>query len=829
MQQLAEQLRAVGVPSFPCWARYNDAKGKWDKGPAVPKGEAWQMTALRPVADPLLNWSSGVIGVPIPTGVLVVDIDSYKGASRQAIEALLGCTLPWDEGLIQTTIGGGEHYAFNCDWDARQGDSLEGLEGFDTRAAGRGFICSGKGYAPVNHGGVLGLGDSSRLPRLPDGAKAVLERKETAPLERTEHADDTDREDVLDALKHIDPQCSRSQWRNVGYSLKALYVDDDMLGMEVFDAWSAGEYWGGEAPDNYVSDGKGSTEDQWPTFKAEGGVSSSTLYYWAIQGGWRPPARFNAAAAFGPGAAPADAFDALVERIRADGADIKNTGDIVTEIQAAGCNALQVALLAAELKTELSDAGVKDKAVVGHIDGLLRTKPPGEMVNAAPGEYGKNDTDNAVTFLEKYYPDNGLCRCDEEFYAYTGKAWEVRTAATIKGQIYVDMASQRTNESKMAACYRTIAHLVPVRDGQLNGAVGPVIIFQNGILDLTSGHLRPHDQSLFATNIMPYDWTPGAPCPQWCAFLDQAFTGDPERISLLQEWLGYLMTHDYTWQKMLVMLGGPRSGKGTIGRILAALVGKQNFTGGHLSAFASDSFLAGLRTKTVLFIGDAAKRVPPAKVNEVTERLMSISGNDEVNFDRKFMTALSETLPTRVTLAANSVPRLFDDSGALASRLLLLTFDRSHLGAEDLTLGDRLHTEIGGIASWALDGLRRLRQNGKFTQPAACEEEMQDIRDAYSPLMRFLDEACVQEPDVKTLPRDLYDAYRAWAVVEQEDIMKPKTFTASLKDGLRGRGVTYGTQVSDDGVPFRGFNGLRLKDVALERAIQGAFVPKAVI
>lgn len=826
MQQLAEQLRAVGVPTFPCWARYNGKREKWDKGPAVPKGEPWQMTSLRPVTDPFLDWSAGVIGVPIPTGVLVIDLDGYKGASRQAIESLLGCPLPWDDAFIQTTIGGGEHYAFYCDWEARQGDSIDGLQGFDTRAAGRGFICSGKGYAPVMHGGVLGLGTPASLPQLPEAAKAVLGKKEATPNERTETTT-TDKEDVLDALKHIDPECSRAQWRNVGYSLKAIYQDNDGEGLDVFDAWSAGEYWDGNAPSNYVSDGKGSTADQWPTFKAEGGVSSSTLYYWAIQGGWKPPAKFNAAAAFGPDAAPADAFNELVERIRHDGADIKNTGDIVEAIQSAGCNALQVALLAAELKTELNAAGVKDKAVAGHIDGLLRTKPPTDMITPAPGMYGKNDTDNAVTFLEKYYPDGTLARCDEEFYVFTGKAWEAVTSATIKGQIYKDMATQRMNESKMGACYRTIVNLAPVRDGMLNNDMGDVVIFQNGVLNLTTMALAPHNRDLFTTNIMPYDWAPGGACPDWLTFLDDAFSGDPERVALLQEWFGYMLTRGYSWQKILVLLGGPRSGKGTIGRVLSALTGKQNFSGGHLSAFASDSFLAGLRTKTVLFIGDAAKRVPPNKINEVVERLKSISGNDEINFDRKFMSALSEALPTRITIAANSVPQLFDDSGALASRMLLLTFDKSHLGSEDLTLGDRLHAEIQGIAAWAVEGLHRLRSVGRFTAPKACEEEIKDIADSYSPLMCFLEEGCTPDPEGVITSVDLYEAYRVWAVSQHEDLVKPKTFTRSIKDSLRGRGVTYGPHRVGDEI-VRGFKGLSLHGGATKQTIQGAFKPTVV-
>lgn len=824
MRQLAEQLRTAGVRSFPCWARYDSKKKKWNKGPAVPKGEPWQLTSLRPVSDPVLDWSSGILGVPVPAGVLVIDLDAYKGATRGAVEGVLGCPMPWDDAFIQTTIGGGEHYAFRCDWDAGQGEDLENLNGFDTRAALKGFICAGNGYAPVQHGGVFAFGDPSTLPQLPDACRRVLERHAASAVTPPEQhtIDDTE---LVEALKHIDPSCSRSQWRNVGYSLKVLYEQDDLAGMDLFERWSSGELWSGETPHNYVSDGKGSVSDQWPTFKAEGGINPSTLYYWAIQGGWKPPARFDAASAFGPDAAPSDTFNALVERIRQDGADIKNTAALVNSIQEARCNALQVALLAAELKTELSAAGLKDKAVTGHIDTLLRTQP--SVDQAPPGMYGKNDTDNAVVFIEKFYPGGNLTRCDGAFYHYTGKAWEQVTADTLKHQVAVDMATARMQDSKVSACYRMVTNLVPVLDGQFNDTPEDRVIFDNGILDLTTGQLSPHDPQVFSTNIMPYAFARNAQCPQWISFLDDVFDRDTERSALLQEWMGYLLTRDYTHQKIMFLLGGPRCGKGTIGRVLSELVGRQNFSGGSLSSLASDSYIDGISEKPVVFIGDAEKKVAHAKTSQVIERLKTISGNDEVSWHRMYHGGLSRILPARFTMAANSVPALFDDSGALASRLLLLTFDKTYLGREDLTLGDRLLREIEGIAAWSLEGLRRLNHNGKFTEPTASADEYRLIAEAYSPVKRFVEECCEVARDYQLTSRELYETYRAWTMSEGEEPMRPKNLVGAIRDAYRGRSVRYGVHWIK-GKSERGFKGLRLKDEALDRTVQGAFQPSIV-
>lgn len=390
----AEQLRSAGVLTFPCWARFNPQKGRWDKGPAVPRGESWQVSAQRAFNDPVLDWSSGIFGVPIPPGVLVLDLDVYKGATRQAVEQYLGCALDWDRALIQQTIGGGEHYAFQCNWPARQGDTLDGCTGFDTRAAGKGFIASGQGYTPVGFG-LFALAHPAQLPALPAQARAVLEQPETperdapAPLPTD---DERNTDQVVAALRHIDPGTSRDEWVRVGLALRHYYHDDEPTGMDLFDRWSAGEYWEGGAPPNYVPE---HIPHQWGSFKPEGKTTVATLFYRAIQSGWVPPANFDTSAAFGDGAMDATAFQGLVERVRESGGDITQTADILAEIRGAGCNSLQVALLAAELKGALKDAGIKDAQVGKLVDQMLAVRSvtiehPG--MKPEPGQYLDDNT-----------------------------------------------------------------------------------------------------------------------------------------------------------------------------------------------------------------------------------------------------------------------------------------------------------------------------------------------------------------------------------------------------------------------------------------------------
>lgn len=382
---LAEQLRAVGVLSFPCWVRYDESKQRWTKGPAVPRGVSWLDVALEPDQYPSLPWSAPVIGLPIPNGIVVLDLDTYRGSSREQAETALGGPLPWDAALIQRTISGGEHYAFRCSWNVRQGNDI-GIRGLDTRSPGRGFICTGEGYTPAGFG-AFAFSQLGTLPELPDHCRAALELVEAAPTPPPAVEYSADTAQVITALSHINPGCPRSEWLDIGFALKGLYAERDDEGSDLFERWSAGEFWHAGTPDNYEPGGKGAPGHQWLTFKADGKVRPATLFYRAIQGGWRAPAGIDTAAAFGPGQAPADVFGALVEAIRETGGDVKRVPGLIDDIQAARCSALQVALLAAELKTALRETGVKSGEVEKLIDRLLTASPakahPGQV--PAPG------------------------------------------------------------------------------------------------------------------------------------------------------------------------------------------------------------------------------------------------------------------------------------------------------------------------------------------------------------------------------------------------------------------------------------------------------------
>ena len=102
--------------------------------------------------------------------------------------------------------------------------------------------------------------------------------------------------------------------------------------------------------------------------------------------------------------------------------------------------------------------------------------------------------------------------------------------------------------------------------------------FKNGLYNARLNQFRAHTKKWVTTSCLRFNYDIEAVCPIWMAFLNSVFD-DQQEIELLQEWIGYCLTHDNSFQKFLLMLGVPRAGKGTITRVLQMLIGKDGFTG----------------------------------------------------------------------------------------------------------------------------------------------------------------------------------------------------------------------------------------------------------
>ncbi len=283
----------------------------------------------------------------------------------------------------------------------------------------------------------------------------------------------------------------------------------------------------------------------------------------------------------------------------------------------------------------------------------------------------------------------------------------------------------------------------------------------NGVLDLTTREVHSHTPALFNTVSVPFDFDPNAAAPgAWLQFLNSLWPNDAQSIALLQEYVGYLLSGRTDMQKMLLLIGPTRSGKGTIARMLAELVGRGHVAGPTLASLGTNFGLSPLLGKPLAIVSDA--RLGNAPADTVVERLLSITGEDMLTVDRKFKEPWSGKLSTRFVILSNELPKFRDASGAVANRLVILQMTESFLGREDRALDKRLCNELPGILTWALQGLDRLVRNGRFTVPASSDDATNLMMDLASPVSAFVRERCRRGPNEDVSRDGLYDAWKAW-------------------------------------------------------------------
>lgn len=334
-----------------------------------------------------------------------------------------------------------------------------------------------------------------------------------------------------------------------------------------------------------------------------------------------------------------------------------------------------------------------------------------------------------------------------------------------------------------------------------------VIPFGNGLLDLESRQLIRPTRGWFGLNARDFNWLPRATAPQWCTFLASVFGDDVEAIEAIAEWFGYLLTVDTSQQKALLVIGPPRSGKGTILRVLRQLLGATNVAAPTLAGLGGAFGLQGLVGKLAALISDA-RISRAADILAIGETILRVTGEDSVSVPRKFKDDWNGRLVARFVVVSNELPALLDQSGALSSRFVVIKLRNSFLGREDLGLTDRLLEELPGIVNWALDGLDRLRERGHFRQPASALDAVHQLEALASPVKAFIGECCALEAGASVGCGALYAAWAHWAAVQGRDhVGTQQTFGRDLAAALPGVRVT---RPRVNGGRERHYEGVRL-------------------
>lgn len=297
-------------------------------------------------------------------------------------------------------------------------------------------------------------------------------------------------------------------------------------------------------------------------------------------------------------------------------------------------------------------------------------------------------------------------------------------------------------------------HMVAMR----NGLVDIDRILANAPLEES---IVPHTPDWFSTIRLPYDFVRGATAPKWEAFLEKNLEMDPERIKLLQEWAGYLLLPDTGQQKFLVLEGEGSNGKSVYCAAIGAMLGLENCSHIPLEQFG-DRFA---KTQTIGKLVNICADV--GELDKMAEGfLKSFTSGDVMFFDRKGIAAVECAPTARLMFACNNRPRFTDRSAGIWRRMLIVPWTVEITREERVPNMDKAwwweqQGEMPGIFWWALKGLARLRQQGRFTESRLSTEALEEYRNESNPARSFLLEFCSRST-TQIPSQEIYEHYVHW-------------------------------------------------------------------
>ena len=398
---------------------------------------------------------------------------------------------------------------------------------------------------------------------------------------------------------------------------------------------------------------------------------------------------------------------------------------------------------------------------------------------------------HARTFLDNFYStEEGyrLVHYAQDFYLHATTHYEVIEEATVRAKLYSLLDTCKKTGKKGALesfnpspasvsaaldAVKSITHLpnhanskppIWLEDyAQDKPDASKLISLQNGIFHLEDSLLIPHSLGFFTQNSLPFSYDPTAQCPKWMGFLNSVWGDDPQSIDTLQEMFGYILSGDTRQQKFFNIIGPRRSGKGTINKILVALLGQHNTVAPQLEELCDTFGLQPWLGKLLASFTDA--RAPERNRSAVVSQLLRIVGGDTITINRKNKESWNGYLPTRIVVYSNEVLQLTENSNALTGRMVVLKMTRSFYANEDTELAHKLEQELGGIFNWAMEGLhRRLARGGHFIQPQSGIELLDLMSELGNPIGTFTEDALEFDPLATVSKDDVFACYKRWAI-----------------------------------------------------------------
>ena len=331
-------------------------------------------------------------------------------------------------------------------------------------------------------------------------------------------------------------------------------------------------------------------------------------------------------------------------------------------------------------------------------------------------------------------------------YKYNSKGYyELWTESEAKADIkeFIPIRIRKPYQTDMI--YKEfITERVNTEESDLNSNED-IINFQNGILDLKSGKLLPHDPKYLSTiqikcnyikNIKP------SQLQKTLKFLREATGMNADDMATIWEVIGLVISNVYgrRFKQFLIIYGKGNTGKSKLLELIIEIIGEENFFATDMNKLNSQFGGAGIVNKRLVGSGDmSVSRV------ESIEKIKELTGGDRINVEGKFQNSYTTEFRGFLLFCTNKLPSFGDDREEHTyDRFLILSFDNVvPKEKRNPKIVEELLTEKDALVSLSVEYLKQAKERGyKFTESERTKKNREDYERRNNSLKFFVTECC---------------------------------------------------------------------------------------
>jgi putative DNA primase/helicase len=289
-------------------------------------------------------------------------------------------------------------------------------------------------------------------------------------------------------------------------------------------------------------------------------------------------------------------------------------------------------------------------------------------------------------------------------------------------------------------------------------SASPLLNLQNGVLNLETMELQPHDPAHCFTKLANVAYDPDATCPTFDRFMDDIMP--TEMQNFLMRVFGYALLGNPTQQVFTIFHGGGSNGKSTLIDIVEYIFGD------YARSAEPNTFIRqrNERVRDDLARLKGARMVATSELatGEILDAALvkRLTGGDTITARALYKEAFEFKPQFTLFMVTNALPVIDGGDAALARRLILVPFNAT-IQNRDASLPERLRAEASGILNRILAGLANYQENG-----LKVPDSVRHAADSYAAesdlIAAFLEDRCEFCDTASCGANDLYRAYRNW-------------------------------------------------------------------